>query len=127
MFIWRVRKIETVSLGPGKAAMRVSFVWSLREAQVVLAKGIEEGQYRTSSVHTLEILLVHYMGGKFSIETTKSYNNSPYNKSVDPCSLYLDAYLLCVESKKDGLKEGDECSTEKDRYKLCRKESKAKP
>ncbi len=73
----------------------------------------------------IEWVVCSLMGGKFSIETTKFNTTRGYNASIDPCANFLDAYLLCVESKKDGLKEGDECSEEKERYKVCRKETKA--
>ena len=43
-----------------------------------------------------------------------------YDKSADPCSIYLDTYLACVEKKKGGLREGDECEEQNKDYKLCR-------
>ena len=56
--------------------------------------------------------------------------NSPsspvYNQKNDPCSAHLESYLCCVESKKDGLKEGDECTTESNAYKKCRKEQRVR-
>ena len=38
----------------------------------------------------------------------------------DPCSPFMDKYLLCVASKKEGLREGDECGSEGVSYKVCR-------
>ena len=47
-----------------------------------------------------------------------------YDATKDKCRPKLDAYLNCVELKKDGLKEGDECLKEAQLYKNCRKEEK---
>ncbi len=47
-----------------------------------------------------------------------------YDITKDKCRPKLDAYLSCVESKKDGLKEGDECLKEAEQYKSCRKAEK---
>ena len=54
------------------------------------------------------------------------HSSSPdvYDISTDPCSVHLDAYLACVEKKKDGLREGDECAEQSNTYKLCRLEQK---
>lgn len=49
-------------------------------------------------------------------------SNSTYKPSEDPCNPALQAYLKCVESHKDGLTEGDDCSAEGNVYKACRKE-----
>lgn len=37
----------------------------------------------------------------------------------NPCEKEMNAYLKCVESKKNGM-QGDECMKETDSYKLCR-------
>ena len=44
-----------------------------------------------------------------------------YDQKKDPCSTHLESYLLCVEGKKNGLKEGDECHSESEAYKACRR------
>ena len=47
-----------------------------------------------------------------------------YDHKKDPCSSRLERYLHCVESKKYGLKEGDECQSESEAYKECRRQQK---
>jgi hypothetical protein len=49
-----------------------------------------------------------------------------YDPSLDPCSTHLDLYLACVDSKKDGLREGEECGEESEAYKLCRSQQKVR-
>ena len=49
-----------------------------------------------------------------------------YDKLQDPCNTRLEAYLVCVEAKKNGLREGDECLEESEAYKACRAEQKKK-
>ncbi len=49
-------------------------------------------------------------------------SSSTYNASEDPCHPALQSYLKCVESHKDGLTEGDDCSAEGNVYKSCRKQ-----
>jgi len=53
-------------------------------------------------------------------------SSSKYDSNRDPCRIQLKAYLDCVESKKTGLKEGDECKIESSAYKQCRKQHKLK-
>jgi hypothetical protein len=38
----------------------------------------------------------------------------------DPCAPFMDSYLKCVESHKEGLSEGDDCQSEVLVYKKCR-------
>jgi hypothetical protein len=56
---------------------------------------------------------------------TMGQSSSTYNPSEDPCNPALQAYLKCVESHKDGLTEGDDCSAEGNLYKDCRKKQLA--
>lgn len=57
-----------------------------------------------------------YMGGQLT--------KPAYDKHSDPCNTRLEAYLACVEGKKGGLRDGDECEEESKAYKLCRAEEK---
>lgn len=47
-----------------------------------------------------------------------------YDPSKDLCHPHLQTYLKCVEGKREGLKEGDECLAEAQSYKTCRKEER---
>lgn len=53
-------------------------------------------------------------------------NSSDYDINTDSCGKYLESYLKCVESHKNGLTEGDDCSKENIEYKVCRKAEKDK-
>lgn len=44
----------------------------------------------------------------------------------DPCRVFLEKYEKCVAMQTDGLSEGNECGTEANFYKQCRKENKPK-
>ena len=49
-------------------------------------------------------------------------SSSSYDSKSDPCESAMQAYLTCVESHKNGLTEGDDCSDEGIKYKECRKQ-----
>lgn len=52
-----------------------------------------------------------------------SSSSAAYDSSKDPCDAAMQVYLKCVESHKDGLTEGDDCTPEATAYKECRKKS----
>ena len=47
-----------------------------------------------------------------------------YDPTKDKCHSLLLNYVNCVEGKKNGLKEGDECLRESQLYKKCRADEK---
>lgn len=49
---------------------------------------------------------------------------SEYNENTDPCKPDLDVYLKCVSGYKNGMKEGEECEIEANKYKKCRQDQK---
>ena len=47
-----------------------------------------------------------------------------YDPKKDQCFALLNSYVECVEGKRRGLREGDECLEEGAAYKVCRKKEK---
>jgi hypothetical protein len=59
-----------------------------------------------------------------SPEDLKDLVTDKLGLNKDPCKPDLDTYLKCVQSKTNGLTEGDDCTAEAIVYKNCRAANK---